>query len=104
MEKSVRPDNLPRIWNLRNILISGHAVTNPKIPFFSSPLINYHKQSTGSAQGKCHTSCNSSGWKVMDLLWAIKSDIKWQKQELNTHLYDFKWLIASWKQSLGELL
>jgi len=24
-------------------LISGHAVTNPKTPFFSSPLINYHK-------------------------------------------------------------
>lgn len=40
----------------------------------------------------------------MDLYWAIKSDIKWQKQELNMHLYEFKWPTASWKQSLGELL
>jgi len=40
----------------------------------------------------------------MDLLWAIKSDIKWHKQELHMHLYDFKWPTAPWKQSLGELL
>lgn len=40
----------------------------------------------------------------MDLIWTVKSDIKWQKQELNMHLYDFKWPTASWKQSLGELL